>query len=349
MSVRTEGITFKIAAVALLLAAILIPTVLYATQGEGESLEARIAAFKHVNGDVEFALQVKEGNDWGERILPSSRTLGSDASTGKWLVSTPVSIEFAEAPVSLPALEPVGDVRFDVAVVVKDNGDVVVEAEIDGEHFEWPTRFNLNDNDSLSTTVSSYTPIYRFAPDDVLDVDTLTWRDNEYWGFSVRIRIERELVVVITPRVHRTGSYYAPTSLFADGSPRMLVEDLRQKGRYDFPPFALSGLYYQRVRHAPCTADDIYGLPRYIESSIVAYAFDAESCYVRDGRTVRQDADGNLYGQSGERLGCRYSVEVTPINKQYARVQYMFDQGCELRLVGGGSSEMYYVVGDIGN
>ena len=341
MPVRTEGTLLKIAGAVLLLAAIAVPSLLYATRGERESVDARIAAFKHDNGNVEFAIQVKEGNDWGERILPRNRTLGSDASTGKWLVSTPVQIELAEAPVSLPAFEPVGDVRFDVAVVVKDNGDVVVEAEVDGEHFEWPTRINLN---NLSGYDDSITPVYRFAPNDVLDEVTLTWKENNYWGFSVRIRIERELVVVITPRVHQTGGFYAPAWLFVEGSRRMLVEQLKQDGRYDFPPFALSGLHYQRVRHTPCTAVDIYGLPQHIESSIVAYAFDAESCYVRDGRTVRRDANGNLHGQSGERLGCRYSVDLTPINERFARVSYTFDQGCEIRLVGGGNSEMYHLI-----
>ena len=346
MPVRTEGALLKIAGAVLLLAAIAVPSLLYATQGERESVDARIAAFKHDNGNVEFAIQVKEGNDWGERILPSKRTLGADASTGKWLVSTPVQIKLAETPVSLPAPEPVGDVHFDVAIVVRDDGQVVVEAEIDGEYHEWPTSFNLTDDDSLRSTWPSGTPTYRFAPNDVLDEETLTWKENNYWGFSVRISIERGIVVVITPNVHRTGGFYAPASLFVEGSRRMLVEQLRQDGRYDFPPFALSGLHYQRVRHTPCTAEDIYGLPRHIESGIVAYAFDAGSCYVRDGRTVRRGNNGNLYGQSGELLGCRYSVEVTPINKQFARVQCMFDQDCELRLVGGGNSEMYYLTGN---
>lgn len=338
----------KALSAALLLAAITIPTVLYATPRGSESLDARIAAFKHENGDVEFAIQVKEGGDWGERVLPSIRTLGADASTGRWLVSSPVQLDVPATDESLFRPEPVGDVHFDVAVVINHDGQLIVEADIDGEHHEWPTRINLN-TDSWHNANGINTPVHRFAPDDVLDAESLTWKENNYWGFSVHILVERGIVVVITPEVHRTGRFYAPTLLFVEGSRRMLVEQLKQDGRYEFPPFALSGLHFRRVRHTPCTDDDIYGLPRHIEHGIVAFAFDSESCYVREGRTVRQDANGDLYGQSGERLGCRYSVDVMPINDRFARVSYTFDQGCELRLVGGGNTEMYYVVGDIGD
>lgn len=334
--------------VAILLAAIAVPTLLYATQRGSESLEARIAAFKHENGDIEVAIQVKEGEDWGERVLPSIRTVRADASAGRWLVSSAVQLELPEADESLFMPEPVGDVHFDVAVVVKGDGQIVVEASIDGEHHEWPTNINLTDPKSLNRGWPSETPTYRFAQDDVLDPETLTWKDNNYWGFSVLLQVERGLVVVIMPRVHRTGGFFAPTPLFVENSRRMLVEQLRQDGRYDLPPFALSGLHYQRVRHTPCTADDIYGLPRRSEVGIVAFAFEPNSCYVRSGRTVRRDANGNLYGQSGERLGCRYSVDVTPINDRFARVSYTFDQGCELRLTGVDNTELYYVVGDIG-
>ena len=336
----------KALSAALLLAAITIPTVLYAAQGGGESLEARIAAFKHESGDVEFAIQVKEGNEWGERILPSRRTLRADVSAGTWRVSAPVQLELPETDESLLSPEPVGDVHFDVAVVVKDDGQIVVEAEIDGERHEWPTRVNLFD-DTLDT--AGRTPLYQFAEQDYLDLETLTWKGNNYWAFQIRILEQRGRVIVIDPKVHRTGNFYAPVGLFADGPRRMLVEQLKRNGRYDFPPFALSGLHYQRVRHTPCTDDDIYGLPRRIEFGIVAFVFEPDSCYVRSGRTVRRDANGNLYGQSGERLGCRYSVDVTPIDDRFARVSYTFDQDCELRLVGGGNTELYYVVGDIEN
>jgi hypothetical protein len=329
-----------------LLIAIAAPAVLYAIQAQQESLEARVAAFKHESGNIEFAIQVKDSDGWGERVLPRARTLGGDAPTGRWFISSAVELEIPETDTSLLVLEPVGDVHFDVAIVVKGDGQVVVEAEIDGERFEWPTRVNLSDD--IGSDLGS-TPTYRFAPNDWLDEETLTWKENNFWGFSVDIREERGLVVVITPKVHRTGSFYAPTWLFVGGAHRMLVEDLKQSGRYDFPPFALSGQNYQRIRATPCTADDIYGLPRYLDPSIVAYAFEPDICYVREGRTVRRDASGNLYGLSGERLGCRYSVDVTPINSQFARVSYTFDRGCELRLVGGGNTQVYYLVGDIEN
>ena len=80
----------KFGIIALLVAAIAVPSVLFATQATRTTGEARIQAFKHEDGRIEFALQVREGDDWSERILPSGRFLGANAPTGKWLNSTPI-------------------------------------------------------------------------------------------------------------------------------------------------------------------------------------------------------------------------------------------------------------------
>lgn len=93
----------------LLLAAIAVPSVLFATQGN-TGQEARVAAYKHEDGRVEFAIQVREGNTWGERLLPRGRTLGTNARTGRWLTSTPVTLpssssatgEFVPVVIGLP-------------------------------------------------------------------------------------------------------------------------------------------------------------------------------------------------------------------------------------------------------
>lgn len=81
----------KFGIIALLLAAVAVPSVLFATQ-EQNGTEARIAAYKHEDGRVEFAMQIKRGGEWQERILPNIRTLGQNARTGKWLVSSSVTV-----------------------------------------------------------------------------------------------------------------------------------------------------------------------------------------------------------------------------------------------------------------
>ncbi len=73
------------------LAAIAVPPILLATQ-ERQATEARVAAFKHDDGRIEFALQVRDGTEWGERILPTGRFLRPTARTGRWIPSTAVTL-----------------------------------------------------------------------------------------------------------------------------------------------------------------------------------------------------------------------------------------------------------------
>ena len=81
----------KLLIYAVVLAAIALPSILIATQ-ERQPTEARVAAFKHEDGRIEFAIQVREGSGWGERILPRGRFLRPTASTGRWIPSTPVTL-----------------------------------------------------------------------------------------------------------------------------------------------------------------------------------------------------------------------------------------------------------------
>ena len=90
-----------IAVIALLLAAAAIPSALFATQSQ-TGTEARINAYKHEDGRIEFGMQLREGDGWGERILPRGRFLAADVREGRWLSSTPVRLPGGETPPSLP-------------------------------------------------------------------------------------------------------------------------------------------------------------------------------------------------------------------------------------------------------
>ncbi len=68
-----------------------MPSGLIATQ-EQEGTVARIQAYKHESGRVEFALQLRTNEAWSERILPRGRFLNTSAPAGKWLASTPIAL-----------------------------------------------------------------------------------------------------------------------------------------------------------------------------------------------------------------------------------------------------------------
>ena len=53
--------------------------------------EVRITAMRLDDGRIEFALQERDGEGWGERILPSSRFFPT-TSSGRWLNSSPITV-----------------------------------------------------------------------------------------------------------------------------------------------------------------------------------------------------------------------------------------------------------------
>ena len=81
---------WKFAVIVLLLAAIALPSALFATQERGT--ETRISAYKHDDGRIEFALQVREGSGWSTRIEPDVNILPTSAAAGRWYVSSSVNV-----------------------------------------------------------------------------------------------------------------------------------------------------------------------------------------------------------------------------------------------------------------
>ena len=62
-------------------------------QGPGET-ELRVTAQRLADGRTEFALQQRAADGgWGERLLPVRRFFPADASAGRWLVSSPLTIQ----------------------------------------------------------------------------------------------------------------------------------------------------------------------------------------------------------------------------------------------------------------
>lgn len=70
--------------------------------------EVRITAMRLDDGRVEFALQEREGEGWGERILPRGRFFPT-TSVGRWLNSTPITVGVVETiPTTTPTPTPTG-------------------------------------------------------------------------------------------------------------------------------------------------------------------------------------------------------------------------------------------------
>ena len=55
---------------------------------------------RHDDGRIEFAVQEREGEGWGERILPRARFFPASGREGRWLNSTPIIVGVVEAPFS---------------------------------------------------------------------------------------------------------------------------------------------------------------------------------------------------------------------------------------------------------
>ena len=59
-------------------------------------IEVRIAAQRHVDDHVEFALQLRvDGEPWSERVLPPLRFFPPDAEIDRWLVSSSLLVQHA--------------------------------------------------------------------------------------------------------------------------------------------------------------------------------------------------------------------------------------------------------------
>ena len=84
----------KTAAIVVLLLALAGSIALATTRG---TAEVRITARQLDDGRVEFALQQRTDGEWGERILPPSRYFPTNATVGRWLNSTPMTVSVAAA------------------------------------------------------------------------------------------------------------------------------------------------------------------------------------------------------------------------------------------------------------
>ena len=59
---------------------------------EAGAVTLRVTAQKVADGRIEFAVQQRNGDTWGQRQLPTRRFFPADTAVGRWLVSSPVTL-----------------------------------------------------------------------------------------------------------------------------------------------------------------------------------------------------------------------------------------------------------------
>ncbi|MDE2695058.1 MAG: hypothetical protein OXH97_00885 [Chloroflexota bacterium] len=103
----------RILAITLLMSVIALGAGIAVAQTDGTAI--RIVAMRHDDGRIEFAVQEREGEGWGERILPTRRFFPASGREGRWLSSSPITVGVVDEAssegfgTSNPAGPPTGD------------------------------------------------------------------------------------------------------------------------------------------------------------------------------------------------------------------------------------------------
>ena len=84
-----------------------------AAHGADGDIDVRITAQRLADGRTEFALQQRQlGGEWGDRLLPRLRFFPATTTTGRWLVSSPLTIAAQSDGMSTATMDPDLNVRI---------------------------------------------------------------------------------------------------------------------------------------------------------------------------------------------------------------------------------------------
>ena len=207
-----------IATVALLLGA-MAATGVFAQSDS--AVEVRIAARAHDDGRVEFAVQPRDGIEWGDRIVPRGRFLPAAPPVGRWLYSTPVTV---------------GELRIGSGVVPFPVPDGAVE--ISGKT-STEIEFEVSYDDLTGTTET----IIRTEYGDWGDAARMMLICNRDGSFQIGIRYgygfwggEDRITWRIDGGLSKTETWgeYGSTSLLSTPNPRQFLRELRGAREFVF-------------------------------------------------------------------------------------------------------------------
>ena len=84
-----------------------------AAHGADGDIDVRITAQRLADGRTEFALQQRQlGGEWGDRLLPRLRFFPATTTTGRWLVSSPLTLAPQTDSMSAATTDPDLNVRI---------------------------------------------------------------------------------------------------------------------------------------------------------------------------------------------------------------------------------------------
>lgn len=151
----------KTMAILALLAALAGSITLAATGGEAE---VRITARQLDDGRVEFALQQRVDGEWGERVLPRGRYFPADATVGRWLNSTPLTVQASEPTVRTintgAATIRKGDITYDWLGYPEFNFTLTNNHDSELVYFEARFSFQNNAGDNALPSYSGNTWVW---------------------------------------------------------------------------------------------------------------------------------------------------------------------------------------------
>ena len=136
MSDARRRVTLPLGAVALL---VLLLAAAPAVHGQEGTVEVRVAAQRLLDGRTEFALQERLADgSWGERRLPARRYFPADTRVGRWLGSTPLTIE--AQPDGMTAATPDAGLEVRVAAQLRADGRMEFALQERGADGTWGER-----------------------------------------------------------------------------------------------------------------------------------------------------------------------------------------------------------------
>ena len=139
MSDARRRVTLPLGAVALLVLLLAAAPAAPAAHGQESAVEVRVAAQRLADGRTEFALQERLADgSWGERRLPARRYFPADTRVGRWLGSTPLTIE--AQPDGMTAATPDAGLEVRVAAQLRADGRMEFALQERGADGTWGER-----------------------------------------------------------------------------------------------------------------------------------------------------------------------------------------------------------------
>ncbi|MCY4616379.1 MAG: hypothetical protein OXC71_08335 [Chloroflexi bacterium] len=122
-----------------------------------DGTEIRITAMRHDDGRIEFAVQERDGEGWGERILPRARFFPASGREGRWLNSTPITVGVVESLESAAVtVTPTATSIPAVTPTAAPTSSAPTEVESTQYFYSWGGGFYGTERDPIDDTLTTF-------------------------------------------------------------------------------------------------------------------------------------------------------------------------------------------------